>query len=43
MSRDRRGVFTVPDSSLVALSSDTISLTLRLSVAEKLPFELDMD
>ena len=38
--RDRRDLFTVCDSPLVALSSDTISLTLRPSVVEKLAFEL---
>ena len=43
VSRDRRDLFTVSDNSFVALSGDTISLTLRHSVAEQLPFELGMD
>ena len=40
VSRDRRDLFTVDGSPLVALSSDTTSLTLRPSVVEKLVFEL---
>ena len=40
MLRDRRDLFSLDGSPLVALFSDTTSLTLRPSVAEKLPFEL---